>query len=58
MQNLFDSHDTARLLSQIINKDIHKFRDWGNYFGISKGDNAEFETRAPNVANKSQSSAS
>lgn len=48
MQNLFDSHDTARLLSQIINKDIHKFRDWGNYFGISKGENSEFETRAPN----------
>jgi len=48
MQNLFDSHDTARLISQIINKDIHKFRDWGNYFGISKGDNSEFETRGPN----------
>lgn len=48
MQNLFDSHDTARLLSQIINKDIHKYRDWGNYFGLSKGDNPEFETRGPN----------
>ncbi len=48
MQNLFDSHDTARLLSQIVNKDIHKMRDWGNYFGISKGDNPQFITRAPN----------
>lgn len=48
MQNLFDSHDTARLLSQIVNKDIHKFRDWGNYFEISKGSNPKFDTRAPN----------
>ena len=31
MQNLFDSHDTARLASHIVNKDKYSYRDWQDY---------------------------
>ncbi len=47
MQNLFDSHDTNRLLSHIVNKDLHPYRDWGNYFGKSKGENKNYKTTKP-----------
>ncbi len=47
MQNLFDSHDTNRLLSHILNKDIGSYRDWGNYFELSKGSNPDFNTGKP-----------
>jgi glycosidase len=47
-QNLFDSHDTNRLLSHIVNRDLGKYRDWGKYFGLSKGDNPNYDTRKPN----------
>lgn len=47
-QNLFDSHDTNRLLSHIVNRDLGKYRDWGKYFGLSKGDNHNYDTRKPN----------
>ena len=46
-QNLFDSHDTNRLLSHIVNRDIGSFRDWAKYYGISKGDNPKYDTRKP-----------
>jgi len=47
-QNLFDSHDTNRLLSHIVNRDIGYFREWPKYFGLSKGDNPKHNTRKPN----------
>lgn len=47
-QNLFDSHDTNRLLSHIVNRDFGSYRDWGKYFGLSKGDNPKYNTRKPN----------
>ncbi|NCC51342.1 MAG: DUF3459 domain-containing protein [Spartobacteria bacterium] len=31
-QNLVDSHDTARLASHIVNRDILSYRDWNDYF--------------------------
>ena len=46
-QDLFDSHDTNRLLSHIVNRDIGSFRDWAKYYGISKGDNPKYDTRKP-----------
>lgn len=52
-QNLFDSHDTNRFLSHIVNKDLGRFRDWGKYFGLSKGDNPNYDTRKP-TANEIQ----
>ncbi len=35
-QNLFGSHDANRIGSHIVNRGIGNFRDWGNYFGLSK----------------------
>lgn len=49
-QNLFDSHDTNRLLSHIVNMDLGSYRDWGKYFGLSKGDNPKYSTRKPTDA--------
>ena len=48
-QNLFDSHDTNRLLSHIVNRDLGRYRDWGKYFSLSKGDNPNYNTRKPNA---------
>lgn len=47
MQNLFDSHDTNRLLSHIVNKDVGRYRDWGKYFELSKGSNPDYNTTKP-----------
>jgi cyclomaltodextrinase / maltogenic alpha-amylase / neopullulanase len=47
-QNLFDSHDTNRLLSHIVNRNIGKYREWAKYYGKSKGDNPKYNTRKPN----------
>lgn len=50
-QNLFDSHDSNRIGSHIINRGIGDYRDWGNYFNISKAaDNADYSTRKPSAA--------
>lgn len=48
-QNLFDSHDTNRLLSHIVNNNIEKFRNWGTYFNISKAENPNYDTRKPDA---------
>jgi glycosidase len=47
-QNLFDSHDSNRLESHIVNKDKIEYRDWGSYFQFSKGQNPKYDTRKPN----------
>ncbi len=38
-QNLFGSHDSNRIGSHIVNRNIGNFRDWGNYFGLSQASN-------------------
>ncbi len=48
MQNLFDSHDSNRLATHIVNKDKIKYRNWGKYHAISKGSTPGFNTRKPN----------
>ena len=47
-QNLFDSHDSNRLESHIVNRDHTAYRNWGNYFQYSKGSNPQYDTRKPN----------
>ena len=48
MQNLLDSHDTARVLSQIHNRDLSlKFRNWWNFFEKSRGSNPDYKTYKP-----------
>ena len=46
-QNLFDSHDTNRISSHIVNKGLHNFREWDDYFESSKGRNPEYNTGKP-----------
>ncbi|KAA3658293.1 MAG: DUF3459 domain-containing protein [Chloroflexi bacterium] len=36
MQNLFGSHDTARLATHIVNRDIVEYRDWEAYHHMVK----------------------
>lgn len=47
MQNLYDSHDTSRLGTHVLNRDKGSYRDWGKYFDISKGSNPAYSTRKP-----------
>lgn len=50
-QNLFGSHDSNRIGSHIVNRGIGNYREWGNYFNISKAaGNAEYSTRKPSEA--------
>lgn len=50
MQNLLDSHDTHRIASFIVNRDLGHFRDWGRFFGKSQASNEKYITRKPNAA--------
>ena len=48
MQNLLDSHDTDRIGSHIVNRDLGSFRDWSDYFNLSKPEsNPTYDTRKP-----------
>lgn len=47
MQNLLDSHDTNRLLSHIKNRNKANYRNWGEYFEKSKGNNKNYNTSKP-----------
>ena len=40
-QNLFDSHDTTRLASHIVNSELHAYSDWAKYFNLSKAENPD-----------------
>lgn len=51
-QNLFGSHDANRIGSHIVNRDLARYRYWGNYFNISKGDNPSYNTRKPDASEK------
>ena len=46
-QNLFGSHDTARLASQVVNRRGTPYADWQRYFEFSKAAGGLFDTRAP-----------
>jgi len=46
-QNLLDSHDTQRITSHIINKDMAKIRNWGETFEMWKGSNPDYNTSKP-----------
>jgi glycosidase len=47
MQNLLDSHDTARLASNVVNADLVAMRDWHAYCDKTKGQNPDYQTRKP-----------
>lgn len=47
-QNLFGSHDANRISSHIVNPDIEKYRNWGAFYGASKGSNPNYNIRKPN----------
>jgi glycosidase len=47
LQNLYDSHDTQRLLSSLANPDIGTFENWGEFFGKSQAINPEYNIRPP-----------
>lgn len=50
-QNLFGSHDTNRVASHIVNRNLGvPYRDWGSYFGKSQGTNPAYLTRKPTAA--------
>ena len=46
-QNLFDSHDTQRVLSHILNRDKFKMRNWSKAFGLTMGSNPDYNTSKP-----------
>ena len=51
MQNLLDSHDTSRLASQIVNRDIWSVRDWEEFHRRTKPvENPAYDTRPPTAA--------
>lgn len=52
MQNLLDSHDTARLASNIINSDVVAYRDWPQYCEKAKATNPAWSTAAPSAGDK------
>ncbi len=47
-QNLNGSHDTQRLASHIVNRDLAKIRNWSETFDLWKGSNPNYDTRKPN----------
>lgn len=47
MQNLIDSHDTSRMGTLIVNRDLVSYRDWQKYCDASRGTNPEYNTRKP-----------
>jgi len=49
MQNLFDSHDSNRLTSHIVNGLAVWDKGWHEYHNSSKAENPAYETRKPNA---------
>lgn len=52
MQNLLDSHDTARTASNIVNRTNLDYRNWNKYCQTSKADSPAFDTRKPDSYEK------
>ncbi len=53
MQNLIDSHDTARASSNIVNRKNLDYRDWGAYCNMSQAGKGAFDTRKPDSYERS-----
>ncbi len=49
LQNLLGSHDANRIASQIVNKDLGSFSNWGEYFQLSKATNKDYITTQPSI---------
>ena len=48
VQNLFGSHDSNRIGSHILNRGIAPFKQWGNYFNLSKAtENPHYKANKP-----------
>ena len=48
VQNLFGSHDSNRIGSHILNRGIGSFKQWGNYFNLSKAtENPDYNVSKP-----------
>lgn len=48
VQNLFGSHDSNRIGSHIVNRGIGSFKQWGDYFNLSKAtDNPDYDVSKP-----------
>ncbi len=48
--NLFGSHDANRIGSHIVNRGVGKYRDWGNYYGLSQAtNNPKYSPRKPSA---------
>ena len=47
MQNLLDSHDTDRIASRIVNRELGGGRRWWDYYQRSKAENPDYDTRKP-----------
>ncbi|MDW8350142.1 MAG: glycoside hydrolase family 13 protein [Verrucomicrobiae bacterium] len=52
MQNLFGSHDTNRLASHAVNRNLGHYHDWPTYFQQSKATNPAYLHRPPNPHEK------
>jgi len=50
-QNLFDSHDTARLASHIVNRDVLSYRNWDDYFARAHA-GRDFNPKKPDAVDK------
>ncbi len=46
-QNLHGSHDTQRMASHLVNRDLAKIRDWGATFNLWKASNPNYDPRKP-----------
>jgi cyclomaltodextrinase len=48
VMNLFDSHDTNRIGSYIVNRGMGSYRNWGQYFQMSQvSNNPKYKIRKP-----------
>jgi cyclomaltodextrinase len=48
VQNLFDSHDTNRIGSYIVNRGFESYRNWSQYFNMSQvANNSNYKIRKP-----------
>ena len=53
MQNLLDCHDTSRVASQIVNRNLWPIRDWQGYFRATQSQSTPaFDTRRPTAAER------
>ncbi|MBN2009459.1 glycoside hydrolase family 13 protein [candidate division KSB1 bacterium] len=49
MQNLLDSHDSDRIGSHIVNRNLGSYRKWANHHNLSKAKNPDYITQKPDA---------